>query len=99
MTGAQTYAAPMAPDLIADPETDPTATYAVDPALARRLARRVVAAPRAAQQVSHTPMTGAPLAALPVSTREDVAVAVDAARAAQRAWARTPMELRERIFL
>jgi succinate-semialdehyde dehydrogenase / glutarate-semialdehyde dehydrogenase len=23
----------MAPDLIADPETDPTATYAVDPAL------------------------------------------------------------------
>ena len=36
----------MAPELIADPETDPTATYAVDPALARRLARRVVAAPR-----------------------------------------------------
>lgn len=89
----------MAPDLIADPETDPTATYAVDPALARRLARRVVAAPRAAQFVSHTPLTGAPLASLPVSTREDVAVAVDAARSAQRSWSRTPMELRERIFL
>jgi succinate-semialdehyde dehydrogenase/glutarate-semialdehyde dehydrogenase len=99
MTGAQTYAAPMAPDLIADPETDPTATYAVDPALVRRLARRVVAAPRAAQHVSHTPMTGAPLASLPLSTREDVVVAVDAARAAQREWARTPMELRERILL
>jgi succinate-semialdehyde dehydrogenase/glutarate-semialdehyde dehydrogenase len=89
----------MAPDLIADPETDPTATYAVDPALARRLARRVVAAPRADHYVSHTPFTGAPLASLPLSTREDVAVAVDAARSAQRAWSRTPMELRERIFL
>jgi len=89
----------MAPELIADPETDPTATYAVDPALARRLARRVVAAPRALQHTSRTPLTGAPLASLPQSTRGDVAVAVDGARAAQRAWARTPMELRQRIFL
>jgi succinate-semialdehyde dehydrogenase / glutarate-semialdehyde dehydrogenase len=89
----------MAPDLIADPETDPTATYAVDPAQVRRLARRVVSAPRADQHVSHTPLTGAPLGSLPLSTRDDVAVAVDAARAAQRSWARTPMELRERIFL
>ncbi|MGA8980837.1 MAG: succinic semialdehyde dehydrogenase [Pedococcus sp.] len=89
----------MAPDLIADPETDPTATYAVDPALVRRLVRRVVAAPRAEHHVSHTPMTGAPLGSLPMSTREDVVVAVDAARAAQRAWARTPMEVRERIML
>jgi succinate-semialdehyde dehydrogenase/glutarate-semialdehyde dehydrogenase len=89
----------MAHDVVADPETDPTATYAVDPAVVRRLARRVVSAPRAAHHVSHTPLTGAPLASLPLSTREDVAVAVDSARAAQRAWARTPMELRERIFL
>ncbi len=89
----------MAPDLIADPETDPTATYAVDPALVRRLVRRVVNAPRAEHHVSHSPLTGAPLASLPLSTREDVAVAVDAARSAQRAWSRTPMELRERIFL
>ena len=89
----------MAPDLIADPETDPTATYAVDPALVRRLARRVVSAPKAEHHTSHTPLTGAPLASLPLSTREDVAVAVDSARAAQRAWSRTPMELRERIFL
>ncbi|HEY3534579.1 MAG TPA: succinic semialdehyde dehydrogenase [Pedococcus sp.] len=89
----------MAPDLIADPETDPTATYAVEPALARRLARRVVAAPRAPHHTSHSPLTGAPLASLPQSSREDVAFAVDAARAAQRAWARTPMELRERVLL
>jgi succinate-semialdehyde dehydrogenase/glutarate-semialdehyde dehydrogenase len=89
----------MAHDVVADPETDPTATYAVDPALVRRLARRVVAAPRAQHHLSHTPLTGAPLGSLPVSRREDVVVAVDAARAAQREWARTPMELRERIFL
>src|SRR5689334_5156131 len=89
----------MAHDVVADPETDPTATYAVDPALVRRLARRVVTAPRAEHHVSHTPLTGAPLASLPLSTPEDVAVAVDAARAAQRSWSRTPMELRERIFL
>src|SRR5690348_1382119 len=89
----------MAPDLIADPETDPTATYAVDPAVVRRLVRRVVATPRAATHTSHTPLTGAPLATLPLSTPADVAVAVDAARAAQRSWTRTPMELRERIFL
>ena len=89
----------MAPDLIADPETDPTATYAVDPAQVRRLVRRVVATPRAATHTSHTPLTGAPLATLPLSTPADVTVAVDAARAAQRSWSRTPMELRERIFL
>jgi succinate-semialdehyde dehydrogenase/glutarate-semialdehyde dehydrogenase len=89
----------MAPETIADPETDPTATYAVDPGTVRRLARRVVSAPRAEQHRSVTPLTGAPLATLPRSTREDVAVAVDAARATQRSWARTPMELRERIFL
>src|SRR6476469_5905996 len=89
----------MAPDLIADPETDPTATYAVDPAVVRRLVRRAVSAPRAAQHVSRAPFTGAPLASLPLSTPDDVAVAMDAARAAQRSWSRTPMELRERIFL
>jgi len=36
----------MTPDLLADPETDRTATYAVDPGLARRLTARVVCAPR-----------------------------------------------------
>ena len=34
----------MAPDILADPETDPTATYAVEPALVRRLTARVVCA-------------------------------------------------------
>ncbi len=89
----------MTPDLLADPETDRTATYAVDPGLARRLTSRVVCAPRPARLLTYTPMTGAPLASLPQSTPSDVEVAYVAARAAQRAWARMPVAHRARIFL
>ena len=89
----------MAPETIADPETDPTATYAVDPGLVRRLTERVVCAARPATPLTHTPMTGAPLAALPLSTPDDVRVAYAGARAAQRAWARLPVEHRERVVL
>ena len=89
----------MSPETIADPETDPRATYAVDPALARRLARRVVAGPRATTVTTYAPFTGSPLAVLPVSTPDDVLVAVDAARAAQRGWARRPLADRARPFL
>ena len=89
----------MAPETIADPETDPTATYAVDPGLVRRLAERVVCAARPATLLTHTPMTGAPLASLPLSTPDDVRVAYAGARAAQRSWARLPVEHRERIVL
>ncbi|EAP97301.1 succinic semialdehyde dehydrogenase [Janibacter sp. HTCC2649] len=86
-------------DVIADPGLDPTATYAVDPSRARRLASRVVAGPGAEQHLSHTPMTGAPLASLPVSTPEDVAVAIGTARAAQRAWGRLSIERRGQVLL
>lgn len=86
-------------DVIADPEIDPTATYAVDPRRVRRLTSRVVAGPRAEQHVTSTPMTGAPLATLPVSTPEDVTVAVATARTAQRAWARTSLVQRADILL
>jgi hypothetical protein len=44
-------------------------------------------------------MTGAPIASLPLSTPADVVVAVRGARAAQRAWARTLVELRSAIML
>jgi succinate-semialdehyde dehydrogenase / glutarate-semialdehyde dehydrogenase len=84
---------------VADPETDPRATYAVDPALARRLTQRVVAGPRAATQTTLAPATGAPIAALPLSTPDDVRLAVDSARAAQRAWASRPLAERARTFL
>jgi len=89
----------MNPDLLADPETDPTATYAVDPGLARRLTSRVVAAPRSETVLTHSPMTGAPLASLPQSTRADVRLAFASARSAQASWALMPMARRARIFL
>jgi len=86
-------------DVIADPETDPRATYAVDPARTRRLVRRVAAGPNAEHHLTRTPMTDAPLAPLPVSSPEDVAVAIAAARAAQRSWADTPLARRAGILL
>ena len=89
----------MTPDVLADPETDPTATYAVDPGLARKLTARVVCAPRPQTLLTHTPMTGAPLALLPQSTPADVRVAFASARSAQRSWSRIPMVRRARIFL
>lgn len=85
--------------VISDPELDPTATYAVDPARVRRLTGRVVCGPHPEQHITHTPMTGAPLASLPLSTPADVDVAVRSAAAAQRSWARTSMAHRERILL
>ena len=88
----------MTPDLLADPETDLTATYAVDPGLARRLTSRVVCAPRPGRTLTYTPMTGAPLASLPLSTPSDVKVAYAAARAAQRSWSRMSVARRARIF-
>ena len=85
------------PDVIADPETDPRATYAVDPARVRALTARVVASGE--PLTTHTPMTGAPLATLPTATAADVAVAVDRARAAQRRWAAVPVAERTRRLL
>ena len=86
-------------ELLVDPETDVTATYAVDPARVRRLLRQVVASPGAAQETTYTPMTGAPLATFPISSRDDVEHAVAAARIAQKAWARTSLETRARVLL
>ena len=86
-------------DVIADPELDPTATYAVDPARTRRLTARVVAGPRAEQHVTRTPMTGAPLASLPVSTPGDVTVAFSTARAGQRLWAGWSVDRRAAVLL
>ncbi len=86
-------------ELVADPTLDPTATYAVDPSEVRRLARRVVAGPNAETVRTATPLTGAPLATWPVSSRDDVAQAIRNARAAQRPWARTPVAGRGAVFL
>jgi succinate-semialdehyde dehydrogenase / glutarate-semialdehyde dehydrogenase len=86
-------------ETIADPQHDITATYAVDPSLARRLAARVVAAPDGPTHTAAAPFTGAPIAVLPVSTRADVDTAVRRARESQPAWAAVPATEKSAIFL
>lgn len=97
--GAHGYPWVMTSEIIADPELDPTATYAVDPGRTRRYASRVVASPRAETFTQTSPLTGGPIASLPMSTTEDVHRAVAAARAAQPRWAATSFDERRRIML
>lgn len=85
--------------LIADPESDPSATWALDPARVRRLTRRVAAAPTAATQTTYAPFTGAPLAVLPLSSPDDVAAAFDRARRAQVVWAARDVRDRVQVLL
>jgi succinate-semialdehyde dehydrogenase/glutarate-semialdehyde dehydrogenase len=84
---------------LADPESDPAATWAFDPARVRRLAERAVASPDAARQVSRAPFTAAPLASLPLSTPEDVVAAVARAHAEQAAWAARSVRDRAEILM
>jgi succinate-semialdehyde dehydrogenase/glutarate-semialdehyde dehydrogenase len=81
--------------LIADPESDPAATWALDPARVRRLTRRVAASGAADTVTTTAPFTGAPLATLPRSTPEDVNAAFARARRAQAVWAER--DVRDRI--
>ncbi|GGR38431.1 succinic semialdehyde dehydrogenase [Streptomyces roseolus] len=73
-----------------------TAADVVTPELVARLTRGVVGSGRTA---NHTPFTGAKLADLPEATPEDVAEAFDRARAAQAAWAATPVRARAAVLL
>jgi succinate-semialdehyde dehydrogenase / glutarate-semialdehyde dehydrogenase len=82
----------------ADPEHDTTATYALDPAVVRRLSSALVAS-SGATFTTYAPFTGQPIAAIGLSTVADVAVAADRARLAQVAWARVPLSLRAEILL
>lgn len=86
-------------DVIADPETDPLATWALDPAEVRRRTARAVASGAGGELRTRTPMTGAPLAVLPVADARDVHAAVQAARRAQQAWARVPLAERAAVLL
>lgn len=86
-------------DVIADPETDPRATWALDPSRVRGLTARAVASGGGGELATSTPMTGAPLAVLPVADAGDVAAAVQVARRAQRAWARVPVAERAAVLL
>jgi succinate-semialdehyde dehydrogenase/glutarate-semialdehyde dehydrogenase len=86
-------------NVVVDPETDPRATYALEPSRVRQLTARVVASGEGGTLTTETPLTGAPLAVLPVSTAADVADAVRRARAAQRRWAEVPVAERAEVLL
>ncbi len=73
--------------------------HRLDPAWVRKLAALAVTSPRAETMSPVTPMTGEVLAQLPLSTPEDVRVAVDGARAVQSSWAQLPIEARAHIVL
>ncbi len=55
----------------ADPEHDPTASYALDPAYVRSLTNRVVSTSGQAVP-AYTPITGQPVAMIPQSSEADV---------------------------
>ncbi|MFE1437472.1 aldehyde dehydrogenase family protein [Streptomyces sp. NPDC058739] len=91
--------------MVADHAIRPAATRgpglpaSIAPALLDRLTSQVSAAPDAARVTTNAPYTGAPLADLPVSTPDDVEAAFARARAAQKAWAATPIAERKKILL
>jgi succinate-semialdehyde dehydrogenase/glutarate-semialdehyde dehydrogenase len=67
------------------------------PAVIERLTGRVVSGGATTGIVA--PLTGEPLAELPVSSAGDVATAYERARAAQRAWAELPLTERAEPFI
>ena len=80
----------------------------VAPSGTRTAGGRVVAGPGrpahrgvagSGRTANHTPFTGEKLADLPESTPEDVAKAFERARAAQPAWAATPVRRRAAVLL
>ncbi len=82
----------------ADPEHDPTASYALEPDYVERLTSRLSAT--SGRTVALTsPLDGAPLAHIPQSSDDDVAEAFARARRAQEAWARTCLDDRAAMLL
>lgn len=84
-------------DGLLDPE-NPAATYFLEPDVVAPLVARIVTSSASGTHRSVLPFTGAPLAAFPTSSPDDVALAVDRARTAQRAWARVPVTERARVL-
>ncbi len=82
----------------ADPEHDPTASYALEPDYVRALTSRVIAT--SGESVpAYTPLTGQPLAMIPQSSEADVKEAYTRARRAQQAWAQTSVDHRAGLLL
>ncbi|UPK76001.1 succinic semialdehyde dehydrogenase [Nocardioidaceae bacterium SCSIO 66511] len=85
-------------DTVADPEHDVRASYAVDPARARALIGLIRASGSESRR-TYSPLTGQPIAEVPVSETTDVDVAFERAAKAQQAWADTDLSLRSRLLL
>ena len=81
-----------------DPEHDPRAAYALEPAYVAALTERLLATSGSTVEV-RSPLNDAPLAHVPQSTPADVAEAFARARRAQVDWARTPIAVRQRALL
>jgi succinate-semialdehyde dehydrogenase/glutarate-semialdehyde dehydrogenase len=81
----------------ADPELDPTASWATDQSVVRRLASLVRAT--AGTRTSYAPATGQPVAELPLSSADDVVAAIRSARRTQRSWKGTSLADRAAILL
>ena len=81
-----------------DPDHDPTATYALEPSRVRELTGLVLTTGSESRRAI-SPVTGAPLGDIPLSTEADVEEAFRRARRAQAAWARTSLaERSERLM-
>lgn len=81
-----------------DPEHDPTASYALEPAYVRALTDLVVST-TGRSEPTHCPFNGQPLAMIPQSGTEDVEAAYARARRAQETWAATSLDERAAIML
>ena len=81
-----------------DPEHDPRASYVLEPEYVAGLTDRILATTGTSVTVT-SPLDGAPLATIPQSSAADVEEAYRRARAAQRVWARTPLEERSAALL
>jgi acyl-CoA reductase-like NAD-dependent aldehyde dehydrogenase len=81
-----------------DPDTDPTAAYALEPGYVRALTDGVLAS-TGRSEPTYAPGTGQPLGVVPQSSTADVAEAFKRARRAQRTWARTSFAERRALLL
>jgi succinate-semialdehyde dehydrogenase / glutarate-semialdehyde dehydrogenase len=79
---------------VRDPQHDPSASYALEPAYVRSLTDRIVSS-TGESVPTYCPLNGQPLGTIPQSSPADVEEAFKRARRAQAEWARTPVAERE----
>jgi succinate-semialdehyde dehydrogenase / glutarate-semialdehyde dehydrogenase len=81
-----------------DPDHDPSASYALDPARVRQLTGMLLATTGESKR-SISPVNGQPLGDIPQSSEDDVAEAFRRAHKAQESWARTSVAERAAMML